>query len=554
LQAKFIRLGEAYWGRIAENGCKDPDPSWFSFKHPTITFLQALQDAFYAIPMVMDEKLVESFYEKSVKPLEEKLIASYDQFAETDELKTQTLGLVYDFRDMLGDDKVRDLQEMLNARDDDAAGFEDPGTAIHSKLWSIVTNSRVTGFWNNQAGADSMLTRFLKAYARHRNKKIIANAPMVARVSLRQLKMYMVSIRYMTIKGSDFSVTMADVRVQFVAVTKARTVYEKNVNPRALRNVEKFARANGFINSLSCGIQLVAAVGGIQEFLKKENPTADDLVSLSASVSSAGLALTGLSDKQWARVFFTSEGSAGVIKAGVGRYLTGVGFMCSCLQASMAVSGHYRYGDEFMTTLSVIRSAMNAAGAAIWFFQGLLGAGICGPVGWAVFGALLLADAAEWIWNEKKPGTENKVDSIVRQLDTHSLMTVGDYAEVDSGKIQQVLSANSLREGTMKMVNACFYEVVYRFYLQPITKMAGEELTKIWNDTLIKHNIPFVALDARRAMPTLIANEWKREEAVKLCHSFLVSASVLQSVYDEFKANPPFQWPVGAAQQGVGTN
>ena len=362
----------------------------------------------------------------------------------------------------------------------------------------------------------------------------------------------MVCVRYITMRTSGEILTMARVREQYVAVTKVRTSVVKSVPSDLLTSTDDFAKANGYISSLSCGIQFVAAVAGVTSFLDKDEHEAGDYVRLADSLANAGLALTGLSDKQWARVFCRSGtplDQAGAAKVAVGRYLTGVGFVCTCIQSSMAVAGHYRYGDEFMTSLSVFKAALSAVGAVPWLCPALIPAAMCGPIGWVVFGGVLLADAAAWLHNESIPGTENKIDSLMRYLDSRDLFNKTNDFVVASDEVFRTVSMNALTGSHLSLLQNQAYDASYRFTFPALLKEASVKLAALWEDVLIKHNIPFVPLDVRKAMPTLIENGWEKQDARHLCHRFGVPPSAIDTVYDEYRGKTLYAFPAGAVEQ-----
>lgn len=508
--SRFIELCCGYFESIKQNGYAQQESDFFSLKHPLVTVCDALQDAFLALSMVPGQAFAEKVYKNEIAPLENTCIRMFDDLSRDDELKEHTRDMVTDLQALLTDYET-DIINGIITPDSDAQAS--PAQTLLAGLWNIVSDSHVTGFFNNQAGPASTFARIRMAYAYFHNKWALSNPTVLKAVSIRQLKFCMIQAKYMVASGHNLSIYK--VRKQFVRLTAVRTeTFE--VRRDTIKDIDEFSQAGPALNALSCGIQFVAAAYTMYGFFtEKEKPQQQDYVKLIDSVANAGLALSGFRRRHLDKLFNLGKGAAGKLFAGVSA-------LCSMHSASMDAAQHERYGNEVMANLSAIKFAMSGVGAGAWFYALAAGCGMSGPIGWALFGGGLAFEGIALVNEKMKPGSQNMVLSLLTQLDSAPGFRT-KHKEIVCNERKVVIPARRILHDNGLVVPRKGEEltVTYSFAFEPALNHKSFKHGWAWETFYLKQDIPFKALNHNTCLNLFVEQQWETDMLLNLFYDGL---------------------------------
>jgi hypothetical protein len=223
------------------------------------------------------------------------------------------------------------------------------------------------------------------------------------------------------------------------------------------------------------------------------------------------------------------------VRQGAGHALTIVTYISQAYYASVDATDQLRYGDRFLCSLSFLKMALSIVGALRHLVLAFAGCSTGGPVGWVIFVGLIVLDLAIHVAKQARPGTQNVLGDLIRQMDKNRTATYGgsltatyrsiyDFRPViylerrfvpnedpkkklclEGGKMITVHDHPKLRDRSYHQ------QVQYRF-----SRLPSQRLQE-WENEIIKQRITMKPLDLS-TIPFFVSAGWSLRNLKKLFH------------------------------------
>lgn len=413
---------------------KTVESDYFSFRKPCLTPLDTLGNTFLLVSMFPDEDIVNNFYNDYIEPFEYCILNEYkekyndfheevskDIIAWHKDLKVEGEKI---FQDSGRNCKFKTSREIMEDYIDDKTDYieqlsKPKDDSLPAILWNIASNYLS---WNNQAGADSIITKIIKVFTYQRSLKFFQGTRELEKVlALRDYTLGMAKMAkvYNGIKKGIYPGDKKIFKKDIINCYKAIIMSEKykyftgrninlrdniaNTRNRILKDgrdiIKKFiendkrgliGKAPRWISSGFSLYQLSSSYLGIIDILGKDEEDKDeeetiartlrDFNNLISHLSSGGLALTGISPRhlyKFLRKYSKFKKAHKLFNARKillkeGTPLTITLYITSAIECGFEAAWNYKTGDHFLMFMNLTKIMLNRAGLSNYLIGLLL--------------------------------------------------------------------------------------------------------------------------------------------------------------------------------------